>query len=243
LPFVATSARAENKRPTAEAVKAAQNHMARAQQLYETGDYDHAIAELETARALDPYAKELVFNLGIVHEKALHIDKALHFYRLYLEMDLDPAERSRAENIIHRLEGARVHVQPTATAAPTIIVEAPVSPAHGRIDGLTVTSAVLALAGFGVGAGFGVAALGARPPANYVTGGAGDPGTNGTYADLKAMVDNANQLALIADISFLAGLVFTGVTLGVFFGRTKNGDRPHVTIAPTGRGVVLGGTF
>ena len=242
-PFVATRAHAENKRPTPEAVKAAQTHMARAQQLYETGDYDHAIAELETARALDPYAKELVFNLGIVHEKAQHIDKALHFYHLYLDMDLDPAERSRAEQIVHRLEGARAHVVPTATAAPTIIVQAPVAPAHGRVDALTVTSAVLALAGFGVGAGFGVAALGARPPSNYVTGAPGDAGATGTYSDLKSMVDNANQLAIIADISFLAGIVFTGVTLGVFFGRTKNAERPHVTIAPTGRGVVLGGTF
>ncbi len=247
-PFLATRAEADGKRPTPEAMKAAQNHMARARALYETGDYDQAIAELETARALDPYAKDLVFNLGIVHEKALHIEKALHFYRLYLEMDFEPVERARAEAIIHRLEGARVHVQPTATAtatpAPTIIVERPVSTPHGRVDALTVSSAVLALAGFGVGAGFGVAALGARPPANYVTGGPGEPGTNGTYADLQSMVDNAHMLAIIADIGFLTGLVFTGVTLGVFFGRTKHAEsQPHVTVAPTGRGIVVGGTF
>jgi tetratricopeptide (TPR) repeat protein len=244
-PFVATSAHADGKRPTPEAMKAARTHMAKARSLYETGDYDKAIAELETARALDPYAKDLVFNLGIVHEKALHIDKALHFYRLYLEMDLEPAERARAEAIIHRLEGARTHVQPTATAAPTIIVRTNVAPpAHGRIDGLTVGCAVIALAGFGVGAGFGVAALGARPPANYITGGPGDSGANGTYDQLKAMVDNANTLAIIADVGFLTGIVFTGVTLGVFFGRTKSDSaRPHVSIAPTGRGVVIGGTF
>jgi tetratricopeptide (TPR) repeat protein len=241
-------ARADGKRPTPEAVKAAQNHMTKARALYEAGNYPDAIAELETARALDPYAKDLVFNLGIVHEKALHIDEALHFYKLYLEMDIEPAERARAESIIKRLEGARVHVTPTATAtttappATTIIVNG--SPPHGRVDGLTVTSGVLALAGFGVGIGFGVSALGARPPANYVTGGPNDPGANGTYAQLKSMVDQANTLAIIADIGFLTGIVFTGVTLGLYFGRTKSADsRPAVTVSPTGRGLVVGGSF
>jgi len=258
-PFVATSARAGGprhdeseapRRPNAEAMKAAQNHMAKARALYEAGNYDQAIQELETARALDPYAKDLVFNLGIVHEKALHIDKALHFYRLYLDMDLEPAERARAEAIVRRLEGARTHVQPTATAtatataAPTIIVVPSGSQPHGRIDGLTVTTAVLALAGFGVGAGFGVAALGARPPTPYVTGGPNDAGANGTYDQLKAMVDNANMLSIVADVAFLTGIVFTGVTLAVFFGRTRHAEsRPHVTLSPTARGFVLGGTF
>lgn len=224
--------------------------MTKARALYEAGNYPDAIAELETARALDPYAKDLVFNLGIVHEKALHIDEALHFYRLYLEMDIEPAERARAESIIKRLEGARAHVQPTATAtttAPppaTTIIVAPSSPPHGRFDALTATSGVLALAGFGVGAGFGVAALGARPPSNYVTGGPGDPNANGTYAQLKSMVDQANFYAIIADIGFLTGIVFTGVTLGVYFGRTKKPDaQPAVTVSPTANGVVVGGSF
>ncbi|HEX4514113.1 MAG TPA: tetratricopeptide repeat protein [Polyangiaceae bacterium] len=247
-PLVVTFAHAQSsfqgRKPPPEAVKAAQNHMTKARALYEAGNYPDAIAELETARALDPYAKDLVFNLGIVHEKALHFDEALHFYRLYLEMDIEPAERAKAENIIKRLEGARTHVPPTSTAtstvappATTIIVNAG-SPPHGRMDGLTVVSGLFALAGFGVGAGFGIAALGARPPAPYVTGGAGDPNANGTYADLKAMVDRANTLAIIADIGFLTGIVFTGVTLGVYFGRTKK-----VTVSPMGRGIAIGGTF
>ena len=226
-------------------MKAAQNHMARARALYETGDYDQAIAELETARALDPYAKDLVFNLGIVHEKALHIDKALHFYKLYLDMDLEPAERARAEAIVHRLEGAKEHVPPPAPTAPKIIVEQPpASTPHGRVDAVTISSAVLAVAGLGVGAGFGIAALAARPPSNYITGGTGEAGTNGTYNDLKAMVDNANSLAIIADIGFLTGIVFTGITFVAYFARTRRADsRPHVTIAPTGTGIVVGGTF
>ncbi len=242
-PLVVTYAHAQSgRKPNPEAVKAAQNHMTKARSLDEAGNYPDAIAELETARALDPYAKDLVFNLGIVHEKALHFDEALHFYRLYLDMDIEPGERAKAENIIKRLEGARTHVPPTSTStvappATTIIVNTG-SPPHGRMDGLTVVSGLFALAGFGIGAGFGVAALGARPQTPYVTGGPGDPGANGTYADLKAMVDQANTLAIIADIGFLTGLVFTGVTLGVYFGRTKK-----VTVSPMGRGIAIGGTF
>jgi tetratricopeptide (TPR) repeat protein len=246
-PLVVTYAHAQTstyggKKPTPEAMKAAQTHMTKARALYEAGNYPDAIAELETARALDPYAKDLVFNLGIVHEKALHIDEALHFYKLYLEMDIEPGERAKAENIIKRLEGARVHVTPTSTTtapppATTIIINNG-SPPHGRMDALTVTMGLFALVGFGVGAGFGVAALGARPQSNYVTGAPGDPGVNGTYADLQAAVDRAHTLAIIADVGFLTGLVFTGVTLGVYFGRTKK-----VTVAPMGRGIAIGGTF
>jgi tetratricopeptide (TPR) repeat protein len=244
-PLLVTYAHAQSayggKKPTPEAMKAAQNHMTKARALYEAGNYPDAIAELETARALDPYAKDLVFNLGIVHEKALHIEEALHFYKLYLEMDIEPAERAKAENIIKRLEGARAHI-PTATVtapppATTIIVNNG-SPPHGRIDALTITSGLFALAGFGVGAGFGIAALNSRPGSNYVTGTPGDPGVSGTYNDLKAMVDQANTLAIIADIGFLTGLVFTGVTLGVYFGRTKK-----VTVSAMGRGIMIGGTF
>jgi len=242
-PLLVTYAHAEGKKPNPEAVKAAQAHMTKARALYEAGNYPDAIAELETARALDPYAKDLVFNLGIVHEKALHIEEALHFYKLYLDMDIDPTERARAENIVKRLEGARAHITPTSTVtapppATTIIITPTTPPPHGRIDALTITAGLFAIAGFGVGAGFGIAALGSRPPSNYVTGGPGDPNANGTYADLKSMVDQANTLAIIADIGFLTGLVFTGVTLGVYFGRTKK-----VTVAPMGRGIAVGGTF
>ncbi len=226
--------------------------MQRARTLYEAGNYPDAIAELETARALDPYAKDLVFNLGIVHEKALHFEDALRFYRLYLDMDLEPAERAKAESIIKRLEGARVHVQPTATATATVTA-APIttkiiitngSPPHGRIDGLTVGSFLLALAGYGVGAGFGVSALATRPPAGSVTGSPNDPNATITYADLKAKVDAANTLAIIADIGFASGIVFSAITLGLFFGRTKNAEsHPWVSVIPGPGSLSIGGRF
>jgi tetratricopeptide (TPR) repeat protein len=253
-PFVVTHARADQgKHPSPAAVKAAAHHFERAKELYQAGNYDDAISELETARALDPYAKDLVYNLGLVHEKAGHIENALHFYKLYLEMDLEPSERARAESIVHRLEGARVHEQPTTTATATATapptgtyVPPPPPPAHGRVDGLTVISAVLALGGFGVGTGFGLAALGARPASGLVTGDA--PPANLTFQELQAQTDHAHTLAIAADIGFLAGLAFTGLTLGLFFGRTKTTDtahRPAVSFAPSNGGgsVVFWGSF
>jgi len=255
-PFVVTHARADQtkgspaegaqpKHPSPEAVRSAANHFQKAKDLYQAGNYNEAIAELETARALDPYAKDLVYNLGLVHEKAGHFEKALHFYRLYLEMDLEPAERARAENIVHRLEGARVHEQPSATV--TVIVPGPTAtapppPTRGRFDGLTVISALLALGGFGVGTGFGIAALDARPASGQVTG------SGLTYQDLKSQAEHAHSLAIGADIGFLAGIAFTGLTLGLFFGRTKPTEaprRPALGFAPSSGGgsVVLWGAF
>ena len=236
------------KRPTPEAVHAAQTHMAKARQLYEVGNYPDAIVELETARALDPYAKDLVFNLGIVHEKALHIEEALHFYRLFLDMDLTAEERAHAEAIVKRLEGARAHVQPTSSASgePTASVTAtttssapPHPPGHGRIDGWTVTSGILTLGGFGVGIGFGVLALATRPPDGTVTG------SMLTYAQLQSEVDTAHTYAIVADIGFATGIVFTAVTLGLFFGRTKKPDvyQPQVMVVPSPMGLGIAGTF
>jgi tetratricopeptide (TPR) repeat protein len=239
---VVTHARADaTKRPTPEAMRVAQVHMQKARSLYDAGNYPDAIAELETARALDPYAKDLVFNLGIVHEKALHIEEALHFYRLYLDMDLEAAERARAEVIVKRLEGARSHVQPTATAAssttPTSTVVVVSGTPHGRMDGLTVVSGILALGGYGVGIGFGITALNTMPARGLTTS------ETFTYAQLQSQVDTAHLYAIIADIGFATGVLFTAVTLGVFFGRTKKVDAPRVMFVPQLGGFGVGGSF
>src|SRR5258708_27605718 len=58
-------------------VAAARKHFERARAYYGQGAYRDAITELEAAHALDPNAKDLVFNLGVVHEKLADIDEAL----------------------------------------------------------------------------------------------------------------------------------------------------------------------
>ena len=55
-------------RPTKEAQSDAQVHFKRAKEMYQAGSYKDAIVELEEARKLDPEARDLVFNLGVVSE-------------------------------------------------------------------------------------------------------------------------------------------------------------------------------
>ena len=251
--------------PSADAVQAAARHFKQARALYAAGSYKEAIAELELARSFDPSAKDLVYNLGVVCEKAGRMDEALaHFYE-YLKMDLDATERTRAEGIVKRLAGAKANKDGCATtvAPPTndttappqlIYVPTPVeAPPRGRIDALTVSTLVLGLGGFAVGTTFGILALGERPAAGYV---AGTAGATGTYKDLQAQTDAAHQKAMISDIGFLVGIVATSTAIGFYFGRTRHpeGDtKPapkhekdaSLTVVPTlnGASVVLAGHF
>lgn len=261
-------ARADDKvGPSADAAHAAADHFKKARALYAAGSYKEAIAELELARSFDPSAKDLVYNLGVVCEKAGRIDEALtHFYE-YLKMDLDATERTRAEGTVKRLAGAKGNKDGCATpAAPSgsdttappqlIYVPTPVeAPPRGRIDVLSVSALVLGVGGFAVGTTFGLLSLGQKPAAGYVAG--TGPGATGTYADLQAQSDAAHRKAVIADIGFLVGIVATSASIGLYFGRTRHPDdeaaKPvpkrdkdaSLTIVPTlnGASVVLGGRF
>ena len=255
--------------PSADAVRSAADHFKKARALYAAGSYKEAIAELELARSFDPSAKDLVYNLGVVCEKAGRIDEALtHFYE-YLKMDLDGPERTRAEGIVKRLAGAKGNsgcatpVAPTndTTAPPQLIyVPTPVeAPPRGRIDVLSVSALIVGVGGFAVGTAFGIISIGQKPTAGYVAG--TGPGSTGTYADLQAQSDAAHMKAIIADVGFLVGIVATSAAIGLYFGRTRDAgagesepkpapkkerDRDaSLTIVPTlnGASVVLGGHF
>jgi hypothetical protein len=101
-------------------VAGARKHFEKARAFYSQGAYREAINELDAAHALDPNAKDLVFNLGVVHEKLADIDEALKWFRLYTTMDLVPQERDRADAYIRRLEGAKREIEDQqAAAAPS----------------------------------------------------------------------------------------------------------------------------
>src|SRR5438270_111868 len=53
-------------------------------ELYRNGQYRAAIDKLEEARRLDPTAKELPYNLGMVHEKLGALDDAIRFFEQYV---------------------------------------------------------------------------------------------------------------------------------------------------------------
>ena len=226
----------------------AQQHFQRAKDLYQTGAYREAIAELTQARGLDPKAKDLVFNLGVVHEKLGKFDEAITFFRQYMEMEgVTPAEHAKAETIIKRIEGAK-HEVPAATATATAPVESPPPPPeklpHGRIDAATIAAGSVAIIGLGVGTAFGILAVSSKP-SDFVTG------RDGTYADLQQKTSDAHTQAIVADVGFGVGIVAAVVTAYLYFGRTKVASEPKRTgfalpsaaSVPSGGVLMLGGSF
>ena len=206
-------------------VAAARRHFERARAYYAQGSYREAIGELEAAHTLDPNAKDLVFNLGVVHEKLGDIEDALKWFRLYTTMNLTPPERDRADAYVHRLEGAKKELEDKqAAAAAAGATHVPVTPppppppkertAPGRIDGLTIGTASVSVAALVFGIVMGVKAEQDRPPSPFITG------RNGTYSDLVDRQANAHQEAVLADVGFGVAAVAGASAAVLFFTRT-----------------------
>lgn len=218
---VAPAAPAASGTVSQESKDAAQQHFQKAKELYQAGSYRDALSELEQARALDPQAKDLVFNLGVVSEKLGRIDDALQYFRTYVEMDgVTAQERARAESYVRRLEGAKREMPvPSAsastTAPPPPPPPTPKDPPKGRVDALTIAAGGLAIVGFGVGTTFGVMSLGTRPDSGFVTG------RDGSYADLQDKTDRAHTQAVVADIGFAVGVVGALAAAYLYFARPK----------------------
>lgn len=253
LPLVAltpASGRADDSAevaPDSDAARAkAQEHFKRARELYQAGSYRDAIAELEAARVLDPKAKELVFNLGIVTEKLGQYDDAVVHFRTYLEMEgITEQERAKAEAVIKRIEGAKREAPtvPTATTAPPPPPPPPKreEPRRGRVDGATIGAAGVAVAGLTVGTIFGIRALSQRPN-DFVTG------RDGSIDDLRSQTDSAHTSAIVADIGIGVGAVATLAALYLYFGRTRAPAKtgfvvPAPAAVPGGGALMFGGAF
>lgn len=223
----------------------AQRHFAKARELYGQGNYRDARLELLEAKRLDPTSKELVFNLGIVDEKLALFDEALEQFRGYREMtDVTDVEKTRAEAIILRLEGAKKQVDDQKKNEAPPLVEPPPPkttpqgpPPKGRLDAATIGAAGVGIVGLAVGAIFGVKALGEQPAAGFTTG------RDGTYADLVAKSDTAHTSAIVSDVGFAVGIVGVAAAAVLYFARPKAVTAPKVGIAPmigpTGGGLVL----
>ena len=208
--------------------KKAQEHFQKARDLYSQGSYRDALGELEVARGLDPKAKDLVMNLGIVNEKLGNYDDAIKWFHTFLDMtDVTAAEKSRAEGFIKRIEGAKKEAAakpppPPPPATTTAPAPPPPPPSRddenapkGRMDGATIGVGAIAAVGLAAGTTFGVLALTKRPT-GFTTG------QDGSYADLQSKTDSAHTMAIIADVSLGVGVVASIVTLYLYFGRTQD---------------------
>lgn len=203
---------------SAESRARAEDEFKKARALYLEGRYLEARTGLLEARKLDPSAKDLVFNLGIVAEKLLEYDEAIGYLREYKAMDsVTEAEAQRADTSIRRIEGARErNPKPTQTQnnpqpAPPPRAEAP---KHGRIDALTVTGLGVTGAALATGIVFGVLALSANPKGTVETG------SDNPFSKVDGDNSRAQTFGLVADIGFgvaVAGAVTTAV---LYFART-----------------------
>jgi tetratricopeptide (TPR) repeat protein len=202
-------------------VAAARKHFDKARANYGRGAYREAIGELEAAHALDPNAKDLVFNLGVVHEKLADIEDALKWFRLYVTMSLTPAEHDRADAYIRRLEGAQREIEAkqadasTSATTPPIAPPPPERPPGGRIDALTIGAASVSAAALVFGIVMAAKAESDKPPANFITG------KNGTYSDLVNRTSQAHSEAIAADIGFGTAIVFAAATTYLYFARPR----------------------
>jgi hypothetical protein len=256
--------------PGPAAVATARKHFEKARAFYGQGAYREAANELEAAHMLDPSAKDLVFNLGVVHEKLADIDDALNWFRLYTTMDLLPQERERADAYIRRLEGAKREIDeklanqqpsPSEVAPPPPEAAPPQSSTANRTGQAPVAirpppSRVEAappppppngrLDGLTIGAaGLSVVALGVgvvfAVKAERDQPNGFVTGRNGSYGDLVHKVDVAWHEAVAADVGFGVALVSSITTAYLYFGRPKSGPRVSTGSLTVSAGPSAGG--
>ena len=222
-------------------VAAARKHFDKARADYARGAYREAIGELEAAHTLDPNAKDLVFNLGVVHEKLADIDDALKWFRVYVTMSLTPAEHDRADAYIRRLEGAQKEIEAKQAAASASTSATPPpspppeTPSNGRIDALTIGAASVSAAALVFGIVMGVKAESDKPPPSFVTG------KNGTYSDLVNRTNQAHSEAVAADIGFGTAVVFAAAATYLYFARPRTTPAPSTGSTTVSAAPVTGG--
>ncbi len=190
--------------PKTAAQKEAERHYKRAKELYSLGRYREAIAQLEAALRSDPNAAELLFNLGLVHEKLGDVDEAVTAYKRYLRVlgdDADPEEKAKIESAIKRLEGAKTELRAR---------EAQV--AEHRFT----TPATVLLVGAGVGliatgyVGY-LASHDDKLASQFVVG------SGGALSDRQSIIDTSKRDAIIADVLGVASVAAAGLAFTLYF--------------------------
>lgn len=211
---VAPRAHADNKPdgasdepPSPKKTKAqlgAEVHYKRAKELYQLGRYREAIAQLEAALKLDPKGAELLYNLGLVHEKLGDADEAIDAYHRYLAVlggDVDPEEKKKIETVLKRLEGAKAELK-AREAKRTEHRFTPLSTSLAVGAGISLVATVI----------FGAMALSHDKGARDFTVGSG-----GSVEDRNALIDRSKREAVLADVFGVVGIAAGGAALALYF--------------------------
>lgn len=246
----APPARAQPSEPPPETKADARKHFDQAQVFYRLGRFDDAVREFEEAYRLYP-KPALLFNLGQAHRQAGNTDKAIFFFRQYLDSNPEAKDRGEIEALIQELEKAKAATptQPkpmveetAATQPPPETVRTETSPGSRGLR----TAGVVAMIGGGalVVAGAAFAALAHAQQGKLedaYAAGKDDIQNAALYSDTQAARDRGRLLANLSIASFVAGgvaLVGGGALYYVGLPRTRT-----IAIAPTPSGIVLGGEF
>jgi tetratricopeptide (TPR) repeat protein len=196
--------------------------------LYEDGRYRAAIEKLEAALRIDPEGKELVYNLGLLHEKLADVKEAEAYYRRYLDMETDPRSKSRTQATLRRLEGLEKEIAPTPPPPPAL-APAPPPPLPPRpVRPWVVATGGVAGVAFLMGSILGLRAVATNPGRGAATG----PGV--TIQDLQADAQTAHVEAIGADVSFLIMLAAAGTATFLYFSTPRAPSRSGApSSAPT----------
>jgi tetratricopeptide (TPR) repeat protein len=202
--------------------------------LYEEGRYRAAIEKLEAALTIDPDARELVYNLALLHEKLADVKEAIAYYRRYLEKETDPKARARVQATVRRLEGAAREAAAREALSPLRDPAPPPPPPPRPVRPWVVATGALAGTAFVLGAVFGFSALARNPGANARTGG------SVTIGDLQAAANAAHSDAVVADVSFLAAAASAGAAIFLYLATPR---RAQLGPAQAAHAVALGPRF
>jgi tetratricopeptide (TPR) repeat protein len=236
-------ARAADAADSADALQEAKDHYDRGMAHYELGEFAAAVDEFKLAYA-SSQAPGLLFNLAQASRLNKDYEQALHFYRAYLRVRPDAANREDVEKRIAEIEpivevrrkaeveqlsavsrqpSAPTLIPPTAEAKPAPIVMRK-SGRPERIAGIVVGVAGVGL--LAAGAGLGGAALDAQHKLSSLAA------QNGSWTPAQASLYTSGQHdATAATALYVVGgvAVATGVVLYAIGWRR---DRARFAVAP-----------
>lgn len=210
-----------------------------AEDAYDEGRYQDAVALLEEAVSHDPNAPDLLYNLALVYERLGNYDGALEYLQRYRQFQLGDEEQNRVDRMMVRIRGARAHAPaPPEPEVQTRVVTERIGVADGWFWGMLGATVL-----------FGGAAIVTGVLALDWHGAAADYrlGTDGNLDDFHYMEDTAYYLSIVTDvlIGLSSAAALTALLLYVLRRRPVDGGEqetratdnpavPDVMIGPTG---------
>lgn len=200
-----------------------------AHDLYAQGRYHDAIAKLNEAVSLDPQAKLLYYNLGLIEERIGDLDSALAHYKKVQELEKNPEEQAKLAHIVRRLEGAMLHEPkrgqsaapspaPTPLPEPESDARPTMSPWVWVAGGVTVSALI-------IGAALAVHAADLDPNGELTTS------TDVSLDDLRADAAEAHDFAVGADAAFIIAGTGAVVTIVIVVMSLTGSDEPAQRLA------------